>query len=431
LLTAVTFCLILLVLLFPHSAEAQTNELILVLSADGPVTPAMQDYLSRGLREAAIRKAGLLVFMLNTPGGTVDAMNEMVQEIRASTVPVVVYVSPKGAMAGSAGTIITLAGHAAAMAPETIIGAASPISIEGEDLDETSRAKLVNAMTATIEALTENRPPEATRLAIETVTQARALPAQQAFEVGLVDFLADDLGDLLVQLDGHTVIVQDQAVTLSTQGILPEELPMTFIEQLLLMLTDPNLVFVLMSLGTMAVLIELSTPGGWVAGFVGVVCLALAAYGLGVLNVNWFGLIFIALAFVLFILEVKTPAIGALTAAGIGSLIIGGLVLFNSPGTPSFQRISWPTLIIVAMATAGVFIMVVTFALRAQQLPVYMGAPVSGRHAVVRSALEPEGTVFMDGELWSAELSDPGQQAAPGERVEVIEKTGNRLRVKK
>jgi membrane-bound serine protease (ClpP class) len=197
------------------------------------------------------------------------------------------------------------------------------------------------------------------------------------------------------------------------------------------MLTDPNLVFVLMSLGTMAVLIELSTPGGWVAGFIGVICLALAAYGLGVLNVNWFGLIFIALAFVLFVLEVKTPTIGALTAAGIGSLIIGGLMLFNSPGTPQFQRISLPTLIIVAVVTAAIFLAVVTFALRAQRLPVQMAVNLTGRQAVVRSTLEPAGTVYVDGEMWSAELDDPSHQANPGDQVEVIEKIGNRLRVKK
>jgi membrane-bound serine protease (ClpP class) len=422
---------LLLVLVVASPAAAQSDELILVLTADGPVTPAMQDYLSRGLAIAAERNARLVVFALNTPGGMVDTMNAMVQEIRSSTVPVVVYVSPRGAMAGSAGTILTLAGHASAMAPETIIGAASPITSEGEDLEETARAKLVNAMIATIESLTENRPQEARRLAIETVTEAKAVAAQEAIEVGMVDILADDLGDLLVQLDGRTVNVKGEEITLRTLGILPENLPMSFIEQVLLMLTDPNLVFVLMSLGSMAVLIELSTPGGWVAGFFGVICLALAAYGLGVLNVNWFGLFFIALAFILFVLEVKTPAIGALTAAGVGSLIAGGLILFNSPGTPEFQRISIPTLILVATFTAASFLAIVSFALRAQRLPVQIGSDVRGRQVLVRSTLAPQGTVFMDGELWSAELEDPNQQAAPGEQVEIVEKAGNTLRVKK
>lgn len=429
--TTLALWLFLIAFLTPTPAAAQNDELILVLTADGPITPAIQEYLRRGLEEATSRSASLLVLALNTPGGTVDAMNAIVQEIRASTIPIVVYVSPRGAMAGSAGTIITLAGHAAAMAPETIIGAASPVGAEGEDLDTTSRAKLENAMIATIETLAKNRPAEAIQLAIQTVTEAKALPAQQAFDVGLVDILADDLGDLLVQLDGRTVLVNDQPVVLHTLGILPEPMPMTFIEQVLLMLTNPNLVFVLMSLGTMAILIELSTPGGWVAGFIGVVCLALAAYGLGVLNVNWFGLIFVVLAFILFVLEVKTPTVGALTAAGVGALVIGGLVLFNSPNTPEFQRISLPILIIVAVATAGVFLAVVTFALRAQRLPVRMVTDFSGRRAVVRSTLGPQGTVYLDGELWSAELDDPNEQAVAGEQVEVIEKAGNRLRVKK
>lgn len=424
-------CQLLILLVVPTPAAAQTDELILVLTADGPVTPAMQEYLNRGLKTAANRNASLVVFALNTPGGMVDTMNAMVQDIRASDVPVVVYVSPRGAMAGSAGTILTLAGHAAAMAPETIIGAASPIGSEGEDLEETARAKLVNAMTATIESLTENRSEQARQLAIETVTEAKAVSAQEALAVGMVDIIAEDLGDLLVKLDGRTVIVQGKEVVLQTLGVLPEPLPMSFIEQILLMLTDPNLVFVLMSLGSMAVLIELSTPGGWVAGFIGVVFLALAAYGLGVLNVNWFGLIFIAVAFVLFILEVKTPTIGALTAAGIGSLIAGGLLLFNSPGTPQFQRISLPTVITVAVFTAAIFLIIVTYALRAQRLPQRMAVSVAGRKAIVRSTLDPTGTVFIDGEMWTAELDDPHGQAAAGEQVEIIEKTGIRLRVKK
>ncbi len=304
---------------------------VLLMRFSGAVTPAMELYIQRGIARADQMGVDLVVFELNTPGGQVDIMNNIVQDIRASKVPVAVYVSPRGAMAASAGALITLAGHVAAMAPETIIGAASPVGSQGEDIGETMEAKTKEALMATVRTLTANRSPEAVKLAQEMVETARAISAQEALKAGVIDFIAVDVDDLLAQLNGYTVLVLDQQVVLNTTNAEKSDLPSSLIEQILATLTNPNIVFILLSIGVQAILIELSSPGGWVAGFIGVVCIALAIYGLGVLPVNWFGLLFIVIAFVLFILELKTPTAGALTTAGAASFIVGALVLFNSP----------------------------------------------------------------------------------------------------
>ena len=427
-------CLFLLAFAFgavlPVRAQTSTA-LVLVLDMDGPITPAMHEYLTRGLKVAGQRGADLIVLRLNTPGGSITTMNEMVQAIRTSRIPVVVYIAPRGAMAASAGTMVTLAGHAAAMAPETIIGAASPISGEGQDLPETIYAKEVEGLKATVRTLAAHRGETAVALAEATIESARAVSAREALEAGLVDLIASDLDDLLVQLDGRTVETVDGQLTLQTAGARVETVPLSLIEQLLLMLTDPNIVFLLLSIGVQALFIELSSPGGWVAGFIGVACLTLAVYGLGILPVNWFGLIFLATAFVLFILDIKAPTHGALTAAGVASLIIGALVLFNSPGTPSFQRVSIPLVVGVSASVGLMMALVVGLGIRAQRSPARMGSEsLPGKTGVARTAIKPAGQVQFGGELWSAELAPGARPIKKGEPVEVVAVEGLRLKVR-
>jgi membrane-bound serine protease (ClpP class) len=412
------------------SAQGSTSQ-ILVLTAEGPITPSMLGYLERGLSSAEQQDAEALIFMLDTPGGSVDLMNEFVQVIRNSSTPVVVYVAPQGAIAGSAGAVITLAGHASAMAPETAIGAASPVGAEGEDLGETIEAKEKNILKALVRSLAEERGEEAIRVAEETIESAHAVTASEAYQIGLVDFIANNVPDLLDQLDGYQVTTIDGPVTLNTTDALVIPFDPTFIESLLGVLTNPNIVFLLLTVGVQAILIELSSPGGWIAGFIGAVCLALAAYGLGFLPVNWFGLIILAIAFVLFVLDIKAPTHGALTAAGVASLIVGSLVLFNSPGTPSFLRVSVPLVIGVSLATAGIFFAILMVALQAQKAPVRMGQEsLLGRTGTTRTNIAPVGTVQLGGELWTSELAE-GQEPIPeGSPVEVIEVKGVRVIVR-
>jgi membrane-bound serine protease (ClpP class) len=392
----------------------------------------MAEYLDRGIAIAEREAAQAVILQLDTPGGAIDLMNRMVQSIRASAVPIVVYVAPRGAMAGSAGTVLTLAGHASAMAPETAIGAASPVGPQGEDLAETIEAKEKEILRATVRSLASRRSPEAIALAEATIEEARAASAEEAFSIGLVDFIASDPEDLLAQLDGFTVELPTGPRTLRTAGFSLVEVPQTFIEQFLQALTNPNIVFLLLSVGVQAILIELSSPGGWVAGFVGITCLAFGAYGLGVLPVNWFGLAFVLIAFVLFILDVKAPTHGALTAAGVGSFIVGALVLFNSPGTPDFQRVSVPLVVGTGVVTAALFFVVVTFAIRAQRRRVATGVEaLVGRAGEARSDLDPSGMVQVAGELWSADAAPGASPIARGARIEVVGIEGLRLVVRR
>jgi membrane-bound serine protease (ClpP class) len=405
---------------------------VLVLSADGPLSAAMKEYLVRGLALAEQRGAEAVVLELDTPGGSISLMNEIVVAMRASRTPVVVYVTPRGAMAGSAGTLITLAGHAAAMAPETTIGAASPVGAQGEDLGETMAAKEKNILKATARSLAERRGEAAVRLAEDTIENAGAASATEAHAAGLVDFIAADLDDLLRQLDGFTVHVLDEDRSLRTAGAPVQRVEPKLIERLLEVVTSPTVVFFLLIIGVQAVLIEISSPGGWAAGFTGAVCLALAGYGLGLLPVNWFGIIFLVIAFVLFILDIKAATHGALTLAGVGALIVGAMVLFNSPSVPSFQRVPLPVIIGVSLASGAVFFTAMMFGVRAQKTPIQMGVEsLTGRVGVARSDLAPTGLVQLGGEQWSAELVPGAENVARDERVEVVGVRGLRLLVRK
>ncbi len=406
----------------PLAGRAQDSApQVLVLTLDAPITPAAASYLERGLQIARQAQAEALVLQLDTPGGSVDSMNRMVQAIRNSEVPVLVYVTPRGAMAASAGTVITLAGHLSAMAPETVIGAASPVGSQGEDIGETMERKVKEVLKATARSLAERRGPQAVALAEATIEEARAVSAQEALQVNLVDFIAPDLPHLLSQAEGQEVLVLDKARRLHTASATLTFIEMSIIESLLVLLTNPNIVFLLLTLGVQAILIEISHPGGWFAGFLGVVSLALATYGMGVLPVNWFGLVFIITAFVLFLLDVKAPTHGALTAAGIGSFITGALVLFNSAGVPQFQRVSVPLVVTVGLAFGIAFAFLVRLGIKAMRQKPRMGKEILvGQSGLVKIALTPKGQVQVAGELWSAE-------PAPGEAAPIPE--GTRIRV--
>lgn len=424
------FLFICVAICMPGPGIAQSGDVARVLSIEGALTPAMGEYLERGIERASRDSDPFLIVQLDTPGGSVDVMTRMVQAIRGSAVPIIVYIAPRGAAAGSAGTVLTLAGHAAAMAPETVIGAASPVGLQGEDLGETLEVKTMEILKATVRTLAGWRGEAAVVLAEETIELGRAASAEEALDVGLVDFIAEDLTDLLEQMDGFQVMMPDGRRQLDTARVSLLPLEQSAIERVLQVLTNPNITFLLLTIGVQALLIELSHPGGWVAGFLGVASLALGAYGLGILPVNWFGLVFMLGSFVLFFLEVKAPTHGALTIAGLGAFIAGSLVLFNSPGTPSFQRVSIPLVVGTSLATAAFFLTIVAFAIRAQLQPVRMGAEVViGKTGIVIVDLDPVGAVQIAGEQWSAEAEDQGSPLRAGQRIRVTGRDGLRLKV--
>jgi membrane-bound serine protease (ClpP class) len=412
---------------------AQSDKpLAIVMTADGPITPPMLEYFKRGIETANQRNAEVLIIELNTPGGSIDTMLEMIQLMKDSDVPIVVYVAPREAIAGSAGALITMAGNASAMSPGTAIGAASPVTSSGTDIESTMESKVKEILKAKARSLVEPRGKDATRLAEAMIDNAKAVTADEALKAKLIDFIADDTEDLLKQIDGFKVKVKDETRMLHTKNIDIEPLQISFIEQFLLMLTDPNIAFLLLAIGVQAILIELSSPGGWVSGFIGAVCITLAVYGMGVLPVNWFGIIFLIIAFVLFILDIKAAAHGALTTAGVASFIVGALVLFNSPGTPQFQRVSVPLVIVVGIFIGLIFFTIMIFALRAQHGRIQVGAEsLVGKTGTARSFDKSAGQVQLESELWTAEKSPESDSIRKGDTVEVVEVRGLRLIVKK
>jgi membrane-bound serine protease (ClpP class) len=422
-----------LFLLVFQPVRAQSDApLVIVMKVEGPIIPAMQDYIARGLKAADQRGAEAVLIEMNTPGGAINSMQGIIQDIRASNVPVVVYITPNGAMAGSAGALITMSAHVSAMAPEAVIGAASPIDSSGQNIESTLQEKIKEIMKATIRPLVERRGSKALQLAQDMVDKATAVTAEEAYKAKLIDFIATDRNDLLDKLDGFTIRFDDKDFTFDTAQAKTEPLDMSFLERFLLLLTDPNISFILLAIGVQAIIIEISSPGGWAAGFIGAVCITLAAYGMGILSVNWFGAILLLMAFVLFILDIKAPTHGALTTAGVASFIVGALMLFNSPGTPQFQRVSVPLVVGTGVFIGLLFFGILVFALRAQRAPARMGAEsLLGKTGTARTVVDDAGQVQLESELWSAEKSPESDPIGKGDHIQVVEVKGLRLIVKK
>ncbi len=427
--------LFLFLFMFPAFAQpAQAQSAIptaVVVKLEGPLTPVWSGMLERAIHKADVENADVLVIELNTPGGGVELMNSLMQQILASPVPVVVYVSPRGAMAASAGTLIVLSGQIGAMAPESSIGAASPVGMQGEDIESTLEEKTKEILKASARSLAERRGEAAIQLVEEAIDSAKAASASEALKAGLIDIVAKDMDDLFVQLDGRTVLVNGEEVVLQTRGAQTIPVEPSMIEEILGMLTNPNIVFILLSIGVQAILIEISSPGGWVAGTIGVILMALAIYGLGILPVNWFGIVFLIVAFVLFILDIKAPTHGALTAVGTASFIAGALILFNSVRLPGYQPVSVGLVIGMGIFIGLTFFAVVMVALRAMKKPIITGREsLTGRDGYVVTRLAPSGVVQVAGEQWSASLEAGERPLKAGNKIRVVRVEGVRLIVK-
>ncbi|HEY76467.1 MAG TPA: nodulation protein NfeD [Thermoflexia bacterium] len=423
----------LLGLLSPSGVGAQGERTVFVLTVDDAITTTIADYFERGIDLAEEAGAEAVVIRLNTPGGDLASTVRIMETLENAQVPVIVYVWPRGGMAASAGTLILLAAHGAAMAPRTTIGAAHPVTLPGgeEGVPEDLIEKMTNVMAEHAALFAERRGEEAATWAEKAIRESATASPEEALELGVIDLIAADMDDLLEGFDGRQVRLGDgREVVLRTAGAATREVPMSLIEQLLSVLINPNIALLLLAIGVQAILIELSSPGGWVAGFVGVLCLALAAYSMGVLPVNWLGLLLIVVAFVLFALDIKAPTHGALTAAGVGTFIAGALILFNAPVGSPYGRVSVPLVVAVAVMTALFFAFVVAKAIGAQKpRPVTGKEGLIGRQGVVKARLDPRGIVLVAGERWQAEsLEGPIEE---GETVEVVEVVGFRLRVRK
>lgn len=430
LFTALIFSLA--VSIFPvHAAQSGAPQVVTV-KLEGPLTPVWREILQRGINLAERNDAQILIVELNTTGGSIDLMNELISKIRSSEMPVVVFVSPDGSMAASAGTLLVLSGDVAAMSPNSIIGAASPVGSQGEDIAATEATKIKEALKAVARSLAAHRGADAIALAEQAIDEAKAASSAEALQAGMVDIIAKDNADLLNQLDGRQVTKHYVEYTLNTANAGIIETPITPVEQVLALLTNPNILFILLALGVQALLIEFSHPGAWAPGFIGVVLLALSIYGLGLLPVNWLGIIFIVAAFVLFVLDIKAPTHGALTITGTASFIAGGLILFNSAGTPGYANVSVGLVIGWGIFLGLSFFGIVMLAVRALKRPVATGAEsMVGREGFAAEKLDPAGIVKIGGEHWSARLDEGSKPVKKDDRVVVTAVQGVKMVVKK
>lgn len=429
--------LLIFITLFAATAlHAQNDGDIVLLEYDGIISQTTASYFERGIATAVSDHATAVLINLDTPGGDLGATINIVQLFRNATVPIIVYITPEGGQAASAGSVITAAAHVAAMSPGTVIGAASPINGDGSDIGETLYRKQVEDLKATMRTLTARRGDAAVATAEAMIEDARAVTADEALQLGLIDLIADDSDQLLAEIDGMVVTVDGRDVVLATGGREKRPLTLTLTERILAALTNPLLLGILITIGAQALIFEVTHPGFGAPGIVGILCIALALYGFGQLPVNYLGLGLIALAFILLVTEAFTPTHGVLGVGGAISLFAGLLVLFNSPGSPDFIRLSIPSAIGITLFTASFFAFILYAAIRTRKLPAVTGAeglvgqlgPV--RRPLVATASENlyQGSVLVNGELWRAQSDEP---LDAGAKVVVKSLDGFTLHVKK
>jgi len=414
------------------TVRAQTaSPRIDVLTVKGTINPVLTDYISRGIEQAEETGAIAVIIQMDTPGGLDTAMRDIIQEIVNARVPVVVYVSPAGARAASAGTYITLAAHVAVMAPNTAIGAATPVALGGDgeaQMSEEMKKKIINDAIAYIRDIADSHGRNA-EWAEKAVREGVSATSKEALELNVIDMIAPELSALVSQLNGRQVTLLDGSVViLNTQGAAINHVEMKLVEDFLYAIADPNIAYLLLSLAMLGIMVEIFNPGLIFPGVVGAISLLLAFFSLGVLPVNWAGVLLITLAFGLFIGEVLTSAFGLFTMGGIISLVIGSLILFKG-GSPLFRVDPW-LIAAVTISIAAVFAFVVNRAIRAHRKQASTGREeLIGKRAVVKVALDPEGTVFYKGERWAA-ISDQ-DRIEPGDEVIITSVDGLMLHVTK
>ena len=413
-------------MLGPLLAHAQGSDSphALVMTVDGIINPVKVRFISRAIDQAQEDGAALLIIQLDTPGGLLSSTREIVELLLESPVPVAVFVSPKGARAGSAGTFITAAGNFAVMAPGTNIGAATPISATGEDLDDTLASKVENDAAALIRSIAQTRGRNEEKLE-ETVRSAASYSAEEAVADMVVDFIAEDLDDLLAKLDGRSAETSLGAVVLETEGLEIRSFEKNVLDHFLEFISDPNVSFILLTVGGLGIVVELFNPGLVAPGVVGVICLLLAFLALGNLPVNWAGVVFVLLAAVLIVLEVAVAGFGILGVGALVSLIVGGLLLFTQFGdvSPTMPSISisvnrWLVATTGAVATLPlVFVVRLAYQSR-KEGPPEKASVLTGMQGRVTGELAPRGVVLVGNETWTA-ITEDDSVISVGESVEV------------
>ncbi len=418
---------VLLVALVLSAAPAGAGPPVSLVEIDGVISPVTVRIIGSAVDRAQAERAQALIIQLDTPGGLERSMRSIVQKLLSAEVPVVVYVAPTGARAASAGVFITMAAHIAAMAPATNIGAAHPVAVGGGQIDKEMSKKIENDAAAFARTIATERGRNAD-WAEKAVRVSVSATEREAVKLKVVDLIAENLSDLLTKIDGRSVKVRKETVTLTTKDAPVTKVKIGWRDRFLNVITDPNIAYILMMLGMLGLFFELSNPGAILPGVIGGISLILAFFAFQSLPINYAGLLLILFGIVLLIAEIKVVSHGILTIGGTISMILGSLMLFDAPEVG--LRISWWVIVPTVATTTGIFAFAVGAGVRAlYRKPTTGSAGLAGQVGVARSALAPAGDVFVSGELWRAVAE--GEPVAEGEQVTITEVEGLTLKVRK
>jgi membrane-bound serine protease (ClpP class) len=393
---------------------------------DGVINPVIVEYMVESIQRATDENAMAVVFQLDTPGGLVESTRLIVKALLNAEVPTVVYVSPSGARAASAGTFITMAAHVAAMAPGTNIGAAHPVSGEGKDIEGDMRKKAENDLAAFARSIADKRGRNAD-WAEQAVRESVSITETVAVEQKVIDLIAEDVPDLLAKLDGRKVKLPSGEVTLASASASVRYQRMTWRQRFLAVLSHPQFALMLLSLGSLGLFVELYNPGLIFPGVIGAISLLLAFYSLQTLPVNYAGLALIALALLMFILETQVASFGMLTVGGIVAMFLGSLMLIDAP--EEYLRIPLSTIFLVVGVTSLLFVLIIGAAVGSvKRQPVSGQEGMIGEIGTATERIDPSGTVFVHGTLWQARSTAPIEK---GETIRVIGVDGLKLTIEK
>jgi len=405
---------ILLFLFVATGVLAEQNEVYIIKVADA-ISPGTAEFIKSGIKKAEENEAAVIIIELDTPGGLAESMRLIVQNILGSKVPVVVYVSPSGARAASAGVMITMAADVAAMAPGTNIGAAHPVGMGGKDIDGKMSEKVINDMVAQAKSVAEKRGRNA-KWVEDAIRESVSVTETEALKENIIDLIAENTDDLIRQLNGRELKDRGVLDLAKVKKVVIEE---TLRTKILKTISNPNIAYILMMIGLAGLYFELSHPGAIFPGVIGGIALILAFFAMQTLPVNYAGILLIVLAIIFFIMEMKITSYGLLSVAGIVSLLLGSLMLFKG-ATPDMRlslRVLLPTVILIS----GFFIAVASLVFRAQiSKPTTGSKGLVGEIGIVKKALAPEGKVFVHGELWNARAKEPLDENVKVRVVQVV-----------
>jgi membrane-bound serine protease (ClpP class) len=406
------FALLLCAAAFPVAVGYAASAQVYILKIEDAISPGVADHIEKSIRRANQDDAACLIIELDTPGGLAESMRSIVKNILASDVPVIVYVYPSGARAASAGVMITMAADVAAMAPGTNIGAAHPVGAGGKEIDKTMSDKVVNDMVASAKSVAEKRGRNIEWVE-KAIRESVSATETEALEKNIIDLIAEDTDDLILQLNGREI---ENKGRLDLEGARTKVLEEGFRTKVLKTISDPNIAYILLMIGLAGLYFELSHPGAIFPGVLGGICIILAFFALQTLPINYAGILLIVLAIVFFIMEMKITSYGLLSVAGIVSLLLGSLMLFES-SSPE-MRLSWSVLLPTIIIVSGFFVVVAGMVFRVQITRPKTGSDgLVGETGVVRQKIDPEGKVFTHGELWNAVSAKP---IAEGTKVRIL-----------